>query len=218
MNQNHLHHITLALAGVHQAIALVREVSQTGRASEPAFSASIGSIFTLEAERVETVFGDVAGVKLGLQKLLQSLDTSQEIDPPQQRYLLSILHLQKKLSRSPRAIKLLTQRLQQTQKQVDYFTLTHPTVIANLADSYLNAIKAFKFRIMILGKERIMHAPENLDKIRALLLAAVRAAVLWRQVGGSRLQLLFSRAKLKAAAESLLLQIEQNTLTQKDFI
>ncbi|MEH6454630.1 MAG: DUF489 family protein, partial [Psychromonas sp.] len=40
-------------------------------------------------------------------------------------------------------------------------------------------------------------------KIRALLLAGVRAAVLWRQIGGKRRQLIFSR-------KAMLHQTKQN--------
>jgi high frequency lysogenization protein len=133
--------------------------------------------------------------------------------------MLSLMHLQKKLSRSPKMLTTLTQRLRQTQKQVDYFTLTHPTVITNLSDIYLNTISTFKFRIIILGSQRVLHARENMDKVRALLLAGVRAAVLWKQVGGSRIQILFSRTKIKAAAEKILQQIEHNQqIAQKDFL
>jgi high frequency lysogenization protein len=70
-----------------------------------------------------------------------------------------------------------------------------------------------------LGSHRVLHARENMDKVRALLLAGVRAAVLWKQVGGSRIQILFSRTKIKAAAEKILQQIEHNQqIAQKDFL
>jgi high frequency lysogenization protein len=218
MNQSNLNNITIALAGVLQAIALVRELTQTGRANEVAFAASMRSIFALDASNIETVYGDLAGIKLGLEKIVHTFDNTQTIDRLQHRYMLSLMHLQKKLSRSPKILATLTQRLRQTQKQVDYFTLTHPTVIANLADTYQNTISTFKFRIIILGSQRVLHARENMEKVRALLLAGIRAAVLWRQVGGSRLQILFLRSKIKAAAEKILQQIEHNQIVQKDVL
>ena len=45
------------------------------------------------------------------------------------------------------------------------------------------------------------------DKIRACLLAGIRSAVLWRQVGGSKWQLLFHRKKLVQAARQLYLTL-----------
>ena len=43
---------------------------------------------------------------------------------------------------------------------------------------------------------RHLQQPNNAAKIRALLLTGIRAARLWRQLGGHRWQLLFSRRKL----------------------
>ncbi|MEE7539638.1 DUF489 family protein [Enterobacter kobei] len=41
-------------------------------------------------------------------------------------------------------------------------------------------------------------------KVRASLLAGIRAAVLWHQVGGGRLQLMFSRNRLTTQAKQIL--------------
>lgn len=208
MKQSKLDNITMALAGILQAIALIRELTQTGRLNETAYTASIHSIFQINPTHIGTVFDSLNGIKLGLEKIVQTFDLTQPVDQLQHRYLLSLIHLQKKLNRSPKTLKILTEKLHKTQKQVDYFSLTHPTVIANLADIYLNTISKFRFRIVILGNPRMLHAKENMEKVRALLLAGVRAAVLWRQMGGSRLQILFYRAKMKATAEKLLTRID----------
>lgn len=218
MNQNNLDKVTIALAGILQAIALVRELSQTGHTDQAAFTASMHSIFERNPQDIEAVFGDVSGIRLGLEKIIHTFDTSHPIDQLQHRYMLSIMHLQKKLSRSTKMRNALSLRLKQIQKQADYFSYTHPTVIANLADIYLNTIGTFKFRIIILGSQRALHAHENMEKVRALLLAGIRAAVLWRQVGGSRLQILFSRNKIKATAERILKQIDYNQMAQKESI
>ncbi len=216
MNQNNLDKITIALAGILQAIALVRELTQTSRTDEAAFTTSMHSIFELNPQHITTVFGDLSGIRLGLEKIIHTFDTTHTIDKLQHRYMLSLIHLQKKLSRSPKMLAALALRLKQIQKQADYFSYTHPTVIANLADVYVNTIGTFKFRIIVLGSQRVLHAQENMEKVRALLLAGVRSAVLWRQVGGSRLQILFSRHKIKVAAERLLKQLEHNQRAQKE--
>jgi high frequency lysogenization protein len=208
MNQTELDNVTLGLAGMLQAVALIREFTQTGKVDDDAFAASMHSIFQLNAKDIPTIYGSVAGLKLGLNKLVHTFDLTRSMDKSQHRYLLSLIHLQKKLSRSPKALGLLTERLRQTQKQVNYFSATHPVVIANLADVYMHTISSFRFRIIIMGNQRVLHSRENMEKIRALLLAGLRAAVLWRQMGGSRLQILFSRVKIKAAARRLLHNIE----------
>ncbi len=200
--QDKLYNTTIALAGIVQAVSLVRELAQKGKTDEAAFQASIYSLFQMNPENVLSVYGGLPGIKYGLEKLLVLLEpTGTSIEA---RYLLSLMHLQKKIWRSEKMINTLTLRLNQTQKQVEYFSLLHPTVIANLADIYLSTTHAFKFRIIIWGSQRILSAAENMEKIRALLLSGVRSVVLWRQVGGSRFQLIFSRGKIKTMAKQIL--------------
>lgn len=203
---NQFDNITLSLAGIIQAVALVRDLAQTGKIDEAAFKASIASIFQTDPHDVATIYGGKEGVRVGLESLIQLIDPVSKKNVPrsQTRYLLSLIHLQKKIYRNSAALNTLTERVNQIKKQVDYFSLTHSTVISNLADLYLNTISHFRFRIIIWGNQNILGVNENIDKIRALLLAGIRSAVLWRQMGGSRLQLFFSRTKIRASAEKLL--------------
>lgn len=203
MQEKQLYNITIALAGIVQAACLVKDLAQTGKMDEAAYQISINSIFQMNPPDVLAVYGgNLEGVRLGLEKLIPLLEISKV--SIEARYMLGLMRLQKKISGSPKSMRLLSQRLEQAKKQVDYFSLLHPTVISNLADIYLNTISPFKFRIIIWGSQRILTAPENMEKIRALLLAGIRASVLWRQVGGSRLQLLFSRGKLSKMAKKIL--------------
>jgi high frequency lysogenization protein len=57
---------------------------------------------------------------------------------------------------------------------------------------------------MVQGDPRHLHAPDNQNRIRALLLAGIRAAWLWRQVGGSRWKILLGRKQLAAAGRDYL--------------
>lgn len=205
MQTNKLYERTIALAGIVQAVSLVRELAQSGQADEMAFQSSIYSIFQTEPRNAAAVFGGPAKVKLGLENLVALL--SSRTAPMQARYMLSLIHLQKKISRSPHVLQTLSRRILQTKKQVEYFSLTHPTVIANLADTYLSTISPFKFRVIIWGSQRLLSVNENMEKIRALLLSGIRASVLWRQMGGSRFQLVFSRAKIRAMAEKILAEM-----------
>ncbi len=205
--QNKLYNKTLALAGIAQAANLVKDIAQTGKYDEAAFQTSIYSIFQTHPSSVLAIYqDDPQHLKLGLQTLITMLESSTIVAPI--RYMLALMRLQKKISRSTSTQKKLAQRLEQTKKQVDYFSLTHPTVIANLADVYLNSISPFKFRIIIWGNQRILTIAENMEKIRALLLAGIRSSVLWRQLGGSRLQLIFFRRKICDMAKKILAEME----------
>src|SRR3569623_1691456 len=52
--------------------------------------------------------------------------------------------------------------------------------------------------------QRHLSHPDVANKVRTLLLAAIRSAVLWRQCGGNRWQLIFGRRKIIDTARALL--------------
>ena len=76
--------------------------------------------------------------------------------------------------------------------------------MARFADLYLKTISTLTPRIMVSGSQLHLNNPENASRIRALLLAGVRAAILWRQSGGSRWKLLVRRNALLREARLLL--------------
>jgi high frequency lysogenization protein len=59
-------------------------------------------------------------------------------------------------------------------------------------------------RIQVTGSPAVLQSPQVQAKVRATLLAGIRAAVLWHQVGGGRLQLMFSRNRLTTQAKQIL--------------
>jgi high frequency lysogenization protein len=77
-------------------------------------------------------------------------------------------------------------------------------VIGNLADTYKQTLSTLSFRIKVAGNPQILQNSHNANKVRALLLAGIRAAILWRQVGGRRWHLLFNRKRYIKDAQGLL--------------
>jgi len=57
---------------------------------------------------------------------------------------------------------------------------------------------------MVSGNPQQLQQPAVVEKVRANLLAAVRSAVLWRQVGGRQWQLLVYRRQCSMLARGLL--------------
>lgn len=195
----------IALAGVFQATALVKAVARHGSAEpRPAYEASLGSLFEFDPPSTEAVFGGLGGVHHGLNVLRQQLDPgSRSRDLEITKYAVSLLHLEGRLRGRPAMLTALREELEASRAQVEYFSLTHGNVIARLADIYSRTISTLGTRIMVNGEPQLLAQQEKADQIRALLLAGMRAAVLWHQVGGSRLKLLLGRRRLLAAAESL---------------
>jgi high frequency lysogenization protein len=206
--QHKLNPTTIALAGIVQAVSLVKDLAHTGQFEENAFKTSLHSIFSTHPEEAISVFGEIKDLEWGLEKLIYILDNKSDQARLITRYMLSLMNLQKKISRSPLLLTTLTKRIQQVKKQVDYFSITHPTVIGNLADIYVNTVSSLRLRFFIVGNQQMLNKHDTMNKIRALLLAAVRASVLWRQMGGSRFHLLFSREKIKHTAETLLKELK----------
>lgn len=214
--QNKLRDTTLALAGMMQAMTLVKTLAQTGKADPEAFQACIYSLFETEPLDVVSIYQDISKLRVGLSTLVTTFNSSFRDAQSLMQYIMSLIHIEKKIRPVQSIQDKLKKRLIQAKKQADYFHLTHPTVIANLADTYLNIISTFRFRIIVWGNPRLLNTPEIMEKIRALLLAGLRSAVLWRQLGGSRFDLLFSRKKIKNLAESILATLPNERIAQDD--
>ena len=54
---------------------------------------------------------------------------------------------------------------------------------------------------MVQGNPHYLGQPGVVSEIRALLLAAVRSAMLWRQLGGNQWQFLFARGAMGQALQ-----------------
>ena len=77
-------------------------------------------------------------------------------------------------------------------------------MLARLADTYASTVSQLQPRIMVQGEPDYLNTPANANRIRALLLAGMRSAVLWRQLGGHRLKLLWTRKRIVACAQAML--------------
>ncbi|MGR9051092.1 MAG: high frequency lysogenization protein HflD [Gammaproteobacteria bacterium] len=194
----------IALAGIAQSAALVQQLATTGRADPDAAEASLASILKIDADSVADVFNGLAGVKLGLEQLSGQLSGFQIANPEQARYSASLVFLEKQLSQRPAMMASIHDGIVKAQKQSESFGLMHENVLANLGDLYHSTISTLQPRIMVNGEQVYLSRPDIVNKIRALLLAGIRSAMLWRQCGGSRWKFLFFRKKLQKEVEQLL--------------
>lgn len=199
---------TLALAGVYQSVILVQEIAHSGNIADAQLAPLIETLFRFDANNVTDVYGDASSVKKGLKKLIEQLSgNTQQADKELIRYGVNLLNLEKSLKRSPKIMDELASNLEKTQDKMEYFDVSHENIIASLADIYQTSISPLGPKIMVQGEHTYLSQPSNANKIRALLLAGIRSAVLWRQCGGNRWQLLFSRTKYIHSAEQLLRSI-----------
>ena len=196
--------ITLALAGVIQATLLVEQVAKTGYVQQDAYKCSIESLFDLNPKNTLAVYGgDAQNLRLGLEALRDML-AGQHKHQDAMRYALGALHLQKKLAGRKDMLNTIASRIEQAANQAEHFSSTHDNVVGNLGQIYSETISTFRFRIQVMGDHNYLQQARIANQIRALLLSAIRAAMLWRQVGGNRWQLLLERKALSAQVDTLL--------------
>ncbi|MDD5273986.1 MAG: high frequency lysogenization protein HflD [Methylovulum sp.] len=200
-------HQTIALAGVAQAAALVQQLATTGTAEASALEASIGSILKINADTVLEVYGNLAGIRLGLEQLKLQMTAYKIANAEQARYSASLVFLENQLSKQPKMLKTITTGVEKAQTQAEHFGLLHENVFANLANIYSNTLSQLQPRIMVNGDSAHLTNTYTADKIRACLLAGIRSVILWRQCGGTRWKFLFHRKKIQAELEKLLAQV-----------
>lgn len=80
----------------------------------------------------------------------------------------------------------------------------NPDIINQLADIYQQTISTLSFRIQVSGKPQYLKNTAIANTIRATLLAGIRSAVLWQQLGGRRWHFLIKRRKLAQDIQALL--------------
>jgi high frequency lysogenization protein len=196
---------TIALAGLFQATSLVNQLARTGSLPQPEFETLMRSLFVTSPENSEEVYGSRLELGLGLRAVITQLgDDASLRNADRTRYSINLLQLERLLEKNQGVLGKVAEELQSMSLQLEHFGLTHANITARLADIYLTNISTLGPRIMVSGENSYLESPDMANKVRALLLAGIRAAVLWRQCGGSRWQLLFKRRAIIKAAETLL--------------
>lgn len=196
---------TLALAGVLQAAELVRQAAAHGTWSGYAATASLNSLFRLEADSPEAVFGERERMRLGVETLVAVLDGDSRYADTL-RYTVSLLQVQKKFSRARRLqdeigaglveIGLIDGELAQHERE--------DRQAHEIAQLYARTISQLTPRIIVNGKPQFLQTERVTDWIRTLLLAGIRSATLWMQLGGNRFELMFGRRRIMQDAQSFL--------------
>lgn len=197
----------LALAGMVQALAQVRRIADTGQAESQVIETALDSVFRIDAESPAAVYGDVAALRPGLKLLRDYFDKQSRGDASQDAHLprlaLAVLQLERRFSSHEMAGRVhdgIVQLAPDAQRQGS----THPEVLAALGRLYADTISHLRPRVMVQGNPHYLGQADIVAEIRAVLLAAVRSAVLWRQMGGSLWDFLLRRRAMATSVDALL--------------
>jgi high frequency lysogenization protein len=196
--------LAIALAGLCQAVRLVQQTATGGPPDEAALAACMNGLLNTSPDSAATVFGEISGLATGIDTAIGQLGAVPAgRDMELSRYAVTVLYLERKLNRRPALLEAVRDAIEQARGQAGSPGTAHPGVMATLAGCYQQTISTLQPRIMVHGEASLLADPDNQQRIRTLLLAAIRAAVLWRQCGGGRLTLLLRRKALLQSLERL---------------
>jgi high frequency lysogenization protein len=202
----------IALAGLFQAMGLVDNIAQTGSCDEALLEISLNSLFQTNPASTLNVFGDLKNLQSGLEAvhgLLAKAEAGNRVSTV--RYALAIIQLERKLQKNIDMLATLGKRLERAENQVQHFGLLHENIFSSIASIYMDTISTFQLRVQIGGQERFLTIEINAAKIRSLLLSGIRAAMLWRQLGGHRWHFIFKRKALAKECNFLLKEAQSQS-------
>lgn len=193
----------MAFAGILQAIAQVQHIARHGNSDKDGLAASLNTVLVTNPDTTSDVYADKVALNKGYQLIINQLGDAKDKDVEVTRYLVGILALERKLARG-NAMSILSERINQIHRQLHHFEITDEQVIANFAGIYSDIISTLGPKIQISGNPEYLKQSQVQEKIRALLLSAMRSAVLWRQLGGKRRHLVFARKTIVDTAKKSL--------------
>ena len=197
---------TMALAGVFQATELVRQAANHGTWSGYAASSCLGSLFKLEADSAEDIFGGVSKMRLGTETMLAVLQGDNRY-AESLAYAVGLLQIEKKFRRADKIQQEVGRQLENISRiGADLEQHEREDLQAHdISVLYSNTISKLSPRIVVNGKPQFLKNERTVDWVRTLLLAGLRSAILWNQLGGGRFELMFGRKNLIREAESLMM-------------
>ena len=197
---------TIALAGLTQTSCLITHLALTGKAAEDSVQTMLAALFQTRPKSAGGVFGGVDGVSMGLAALARLLRV-----PPRHaqdqwsciRYMLDMITLSNQLAKHPDMLDVLGSRLPGIESQWARRDEPPEEIYTQVDQLYRDTLSHLPRKIRISGQRDHITRPAVVHRIRSLLLSGVRAAVLWRQLGGRRHALLLRRRQMIRLAEQL---------------
>jgi len=198
----------LALAGIAQCAALVDSLAVRGSCDSNSISACVNPLLNFNPDSLTELIPNPIQLSLGL-RTLQGIFSSNKEDrnPEVIRYVLGILALRQKLMSDP----VMQDKLQESLRNLtppENFAATESDedtqqFFKAIADIYQDSISTYTFRIHVKGNLEYLRDEAVASQVRTLLLAGIRWAVLWYQIGGRRWHLVLYRKKIDQTAEDI---------------
>ena len=191
----------LALAGMLQALKLVRQIAETGHADTTSERAVLDSVFRIDASSVDAVYDGARSLGPGL-NLFRDYLVDRNGDQTLSRLAMSVLQLERRFIADDDMTARVLRGIRATEAGAERQGSIHPDVIARLGQLYADTLSHLQPKVIVQGNPHYLQQADVVAEIRALLLAALRSAVLWRQMGGSFWDFLFRRRAMMQVVEA----------------
>ena len=196
---------TIALAALLQSVYLVHNIAVSGQADHTDINTLLNSLIVTDADTTEAVYGKLSNLKTGLDQLhIQLVVQKSKHGLTQLQYAVNLMRLASKLSKYDSVMNVINKEIDQIPQHIEQFgEIQNEQVLSHIADTYKRTVSNLTPFIKVHGNQNHLQNRHNANLIRALLLAGIRAAILWHQKGGSYWQLLFQSDKIEKITSDL---------------
>lgn len=195
---------TLAVAAMFQCADLIGELARHGRCDEEAYSSVIKSVFSNRANDVEEIYTNVDNLRYGAKVCVDIAKQQKANYQNLMIYVMGMIQLEKQMRSREDFMAKIDDGLALSSRQVELYGYEHDSVSGSLSNLYQATFSTLSHRVQIVGDANWLTQDRVASRIRALLFAGIRAAMLWRNLNGRRYQLLFQRGKINRQLEAWL--------------
>ncbi|MDH5434340.1 MAG: high frequency lysogenization protein HflD [Gammaproteobacteria bacterium] len=192
----------IALAAMAQSIRVVQNIAWKGTTNDTDFKAVLVSILKTQAPSAAAIYNGSFELSTGLRILNGYFDPlSGSKDPEFIHLAINLIVSNDQLNKTPKILNSLTKDINWLSEKFnteDIYTddEIYQNYITECSEVYKKTLSRLSHRIKVNGKPEHLKQSKNQDRVRAALLAGIRACVLWRQLGGTRWHFLFKKALL----------------------
>ena len=185
---------TIALAGLYQSLALAQQVAWYGDDTHSCLIPTIKSILKIDTENFIDAYGSTNNLSLGFRSLKETLEKRREQRVIERtHYAINLMYLENKLQTNTRTMSSLGGEIERIKMQLGTIEDSLEQYTQEFSRLYREYISPLGPKIIIQGNPAYLKVEQHASLIRTLLLAGIRAIVLWRQAQGKRLSLLLGR-------------------------
>ena len=198
------HGSAAALAGLIQAAVTVHEIAHGQPVDTTLKTALIRAIFATNPESLDDIFPTLAPYREGLRVAATMLSSPVGAAIEPLKYSVALLDLEKRLRSRPALARQIGEGIEElAQAETNWESGVPEHVYRQLSELYQQTVSTLSRRVQVTGNVAQLRRDDVAAEVRALLLAGIRFAWLWRQLGGRRWHLVLRRSNIRHALAEL---------------